>query len=1585
MRIKRILLVILLASYPFAQHELQASDLSGSEPEGVGKPPVSKLSIRPPAASLGRAEMPAMSMEQVGEMAGGVAGLGFGMQSAADHIISQQCPSGGFTWEHIPPSDCTTTYYNITAPIVLGVLDAYPFTGDASHLSAAVSGGAYELTSQYGNGEARLGSFASYFLMRLSAVTGDPQYNNHAATRFFDELTAGTYGPSDLNTSGWIASVQAARSGSLVNLRSWEFHTLIPTATTIGNAGQDAAFLQALLDGLNTLDNTDAFSVYYDLLGLAGGVRGLALIGTTSFPAINSPNFAPINGITTLKDLADVLASYQNANGSWYWASGIPGPVASDEDTQTTAYAVLALKAADPLVVSDYSSAISDGRSWINSMQLPGGGFLSYPGGGENTEVEGEALSALSPEDCAVDVLEFRLGTGSNCVKPGELVTVELHQRGLDQVVRGFQAFAQFDNTALTFNAGTYSSSPFGLAVISPITAVGTNIDMAAGINNFGGQVPTSADARLVTLTFTAGAAQGPTVVSFRTHDPPTRFSDAVGSEVTPCMIESPTIFVDGTNPVITCPGNVTVECFPTATLPENTGTPVVTDNLDVEPAVTYTDSVAGASCPLINIITRTWKATDCAGNFSTCVQTITVEDTTAPIINCPPEVSVECDESTLPSNTGFPSYQQGFEDSGFVAPPIQAGYPDWQKYNSALNRVPSGTDGITSKTGGFHGALDSTTLPAPPDNFTGVFSTLGGYASAFGGGFTTSLDVYLDLSDAAVIAGTYGWDLSSAVNNQSGNHRRDFVFHAASNASGEILVGASNGTNFTRRNDLASVNHHTITVSGWYTFEWIFRDNGSGVLAVDLNLRDADGALLWTETRSTPTDLIASIVGGNRYMWFTFLEVDKLAIDNAALNGISKALDYCDYAPAVTYADTVSAGSCTHGSSIARTWTATDDCGNVNSCLQTITVVDSTEPDLTVPPPATIECDASTEPGLPYGSAAGGIMIKYNTASEISSNQAYMKVQFSQTNDNGAAFAYSSLPLTGSGLTWALLWGQVGPPSQFGLDLVLKIPTATIPIPYPMSYDNTDNTIAGRAPAGLVRWMIDDYKPFDTPFGPGNSLNDIINSQVRSVSPPSLDPDIDIEILSLHVVDTPPISTMTIEGVLHSDGIHHWYTVGTPDSPMSNYFLNGDFYFSGTLVYDATLDVTPDGNFYAGTIELLANSPSGNLGFALATDNCDPFPLVAYSDDPTLDGCNGTGFVTRTWSATDDCGNTAELPQIITVVDTTDPVIAACPGDITLYPPAGSCGAVVTFATPAAADNCGTPTVVCTPPSGSTFATGTTVVTCTAADDCGNAGTVSECSFEVTVEPFNQMDVVVQLSPTIVAGPLDRCITFEFRDCPGTTLLASSTHLMEFVGGNSGLVTIDVPCGNYDCATARDPQHTLRRTDEGFGISGTKYVASFTLSPPEGDWLIGGNLNDDAWIDMLDFGGFSSQFLTHPGAIATCPGSPSLHSDINGDGVVDNLDFTFIRTNFLLGHEANCCGAGSVASQWSAPVERISIRELFRRGLSEYAAGDLNGDGWLDILDIEAFARGERPVPGPAPALPETQKTVTDRDIVPR
>jgi hypothetical protein len=1053
----------------------------------------------------------------VGERKAGPGGstlaIGPGLQAAADYIVDSQCSSGGWCWESGTGCCGTGAPYNTVGPIVMGLLNAYAIIGDPSHLAAAELGANWDMASAYSNGEYRASTMSAYMLHRMTAVTGDSTYSDWAETEFFDELTAGTYGLSDYDTHGWIGAVQAGRAGVWINLLPWEFMYLPYTAGQIGNAdsapgdgiSQQQAFLDALLSGLNTLDSTSGTTYGADYLGLAGGVYGLAKNGTTTFPPINAPRSPMVDSINALCDLADVLASEQNANGSWYWDSSIVSPVTSDEDTQITAYAVLALIEADNAGCGPYDSEIAKARDWLRTMQNLDGSFQTYPGGGVNTEVDGEALNALVPDGCTDNKLVLEVPSASACVTPGEQVTVELWQRNLLQPVRGYQAWLQFASTQMAFVSGTYTATPFGLPVITPIAASGDDIDLAAGL--FIGQSPTTADALLATLVFdTTGMADGSTVVSFRDRQPPSRFTDETGQPVDPCLVPSPTILIDGTDPVIACPPDVTVECH-ASTDPSNTGTATATDNLDDNPVVTYSDTPDLSGCgAYTGTITRTWTATDCAGNTETCVQVITVVDTTDPVITCPADVTIECDEfgrppetpgtatatdncdgdvtitysdssaagacaqasvitrtwtatddcgntdvcvqvitvvdttppaitcpsdatvecdtDTSPATLGMATATDNCDpapaiassdvvapgacdeaavitrtwtatdDCGNIAicvqtitvqdttPPVISGIPnrtfysdpgvcgavvtwpdptitdncgivatsfldgfemdpylvnedpDWFESNSTVIRVVSGTDGITSKSGAAHGVIDSTTLPAPPDDYSGAFTRLGGYSSEFGLGFTASLDVYIDLSDPAVTADTYGWDLSVAASNQSGSHLRDFIFHTASDASGNVLVGASNNSNGTRRNDLASINHHTITASGWYHFEWDFHDKGDDTLEVDLNLYDGSGTWLWTETRNNPSDLISTAVGGNRYMWFTFLEVDTLAVDNTTKTAAGN----------VTVTVTPPSGSFFPVGTTQVSVYAEDDCGNWVESFFDITVVGFSE-----------------------------------------------------------------------------------------------------------------------------------------------------------------------------------------------------------------------------------------------------------------------------------------------------------------------------------------------------------------------------------------------------------------------------------------------------------------------------------------------------------------------------------------------------------------------------------------------------------------------------------------------------------------
>jgi hypothetical protein len=253
--------------------------------------------------------------------------------------------------------------------------------------------------------------------------------------------------------------------------------------------------------------------------------------------------------------------------------------------------------------------------------------------------------------------------------------------------------------------------------------------------------------------------------------------------------------------------------------------------------------------------------------------------------------------------------------------------------------------------------------------------------------------------------------------------------------------------------------------------------------------------------------------------------------------------------------------------------------------------------------------------------------------------------------------------------------------------------------------------------------------------------------------------------------------------------------------------------------------------------------------------------------------------------------------------------------------------------------------------------------ITWTATDDCGNFDT---CTQTVTVNGVNDMVVDITLGGGVMAaGPYTRCITFELwaTGCGASVTVDAD---ITFTSGTAIGAVVEVPCGDYECITALDGLHTLRKTDnDDFGLSGTDYVCDFT----GGDALIGGNLNNDQWIDILDYGIFVGQFGTSPVADTPCV-TAAPHADIDGDGSVFTSDFTFISTNFLGTHETNCCGAPMPMRGWirpmpqsfDGPITRISVQELRRRGLHDLIVADLNHDGWLDVQDMEAFANGDRP-----------------------
>ncbi len=142
--------------------------------------------------------------------------------------------------------------------------------------------------------------------------------------------------------------------------------------------------------------------------------------------------------------------------------------------------------------------------------------------------------------------------------------------------------------------------------------------------------------------------------------------------------------------------------------------------------------------------------------------------------------------------------------------------------------------------------------------------------------------------------------------------------------------------------------------------------------------------------------------------------------------------------------------------------------------------------------------------------------------------------------------------------------------------------------------------------------------------------------------------------------------------------------------------------------------------------------------GFASAIDNCDTSPSVTYEDvEEGLYPCDYS--ILRTWTSTDQCGNSSTCLQVIGVLDEVAPVIDNCPSNITVQGVIGGngiCTANVTIISPTATDNCD-PSVTLknsfnqTSNASGIYPSGNTSVVWTATDDCHN---VSTCITTVSV-----------------------------------------------------------------------------------------------------------------------------------------------------------------------------------------------------------------------------------------------------------
>lgn len=181
--------------------------------------------------------------------------------------------------------------------------------------------------------------------------------------------------------------------------------------------------------------------------------------------------------------------------------------------------------------------------------------------------------------------------------------------------------------------------------------------------------------------------------------------------------------------------------------------------------------------------------------------------------------------------------------------------------------------------------------------------------------------------------------------------------------------------------------------------------------------------------------------------------------------------------------------------------------------------------------------------------------------------------------------------------------------------------------------------------------------------------------------------------------------------------------------------------------------------------------------------DACDSNVLVS-NDAP---GLYPLGTTTVQWTGTDDSGNSATVPQLVTIVDTAPPTLTA-PADITAECQ-GPGGTTVTLGTPTVDDLCDPGAVTVAHDAPAVFPSGTTIVTWTATDGAGNMTSATQSVTildtipptltppgPITAECQGPAGTAVDLGTPIVDDLCDPAAVTVGHDAPATFPLGTTT-----------------------------------------------------------------------------------------------------------------------------------------------------------------------------------------------------------------
>jgi len=375
---------------------------------------------------------------------------------------------------------------------------------------------------------------------------------------------------------------------------------------------------------------------------------------------------------------------------------------------------------------------------------------------------------------------------------------------------------------------------------------------------------------------------------------------------------------------------------------------------------------------------------------------------------------------------------------------------------------------------------------------------------------------------------------------------------------------------------------------------------------------------------------------------------------------------------------DVISNQTCTNRYTISRTYLATDLCDNTASCSQTITVLDNTPPTLTCPASLTISC-ASQVPAASTTAVTGvsdgcGGTVTVSVLPDVITNQTcanrFIITRTYVATDVCGNTASCSQTITVLDNTPPALTC----PANLTVSCASQVPAANTAAVMGVS-DGCGGTVTVSVLPDVIsnqtcanRFIVTRRYVATDVCGNTASCAQIIT--VLDNTPPTLTCPANLTVSCASQV--PAANTAAVTGV--SDGCGGTVTVSVLPDVISNQTCANRYTITRT--YLAT-DVCGNTGSCSQIITVFDNTPPSitcpanltvqcsnlvpvvNVNNILVSDNCTGTVTVTHVGDViTNQTCLNRYTLTRTYRATDACGNSATCAQVITVFDNTPPVM---------------------------------------------------------------------------------------------------------------------------------------------------------------------------------------------------------------------------------------------------------------------------------------------------------------------------------------